>query len=184
MRFPVSGLLTCLILATAAAPRLAGAEGDRDFVFVDEDGHIVFRFAGSGPGRPTDDQMEEIIDQEFSVMVHDRLRADLLFEAEPMDSRWADTTEPRLAELVTEMKLDFSMIDIACRSASCRLLLEHERLNVSEHTSLMGEVQRAIHAFNEADPAGFEHVFLITAYDQLDQTPHVKAFLRRAAGAD
>jgi hypothetical protein len=62
-------------------------------------------------------------------------------------------------------------------------VLEHaSRLPISEHRTLMGDVQRALLAFVEARPASFEPVFLIAAYDQEGETPHIKAFLQRTDG--
>lgn len=185
MRFRAFTIVASLGLLVAAWPPLATTQDDRDFVFTDEDGHLVLRFAGSEPGGLEPDQIDEIVNAEFSTMVHDRLRADLRFDTEPLDSEWADRMEPRIAMYLREARPDFRPtfpdITVECRSASCRVLLEHtRRLQVSEHQLLMGSVQRALQAFIEANPASFEPVFLMAAYDQELEVPHIKAFLRRA----
>lgn len=185
MRFRAFTITATLGLLVAAWPLPATPQDDRDFVFTDEDGHLVLRFAGSEPGGLEPDQVDEIVNAEFSTMVHDRLRADLRFDTEPMDPEWADRMEPRIARRLRETGPDFRSIfpdiTVECRSASCRVLLEHtRRLPVSEHRLLMGNVERALQAFMEANPGSFEPVFLMAAYDQALEAPHIKAFLRRA----
>jgi hypothetical protein len=185
MRFSALIITVSFSLAVAVCPQLAATQDDRDFVFTDEEGHLVLRFAGSEPGGLEPDQFDEIVNAEFSTMVHDRLRADLRFDTEPVDSEWAESMEPRVAMYLGETGPDFwsiiADITVECRSASCRLLLEHtRRLGVSEHRMLMWSVQRALQAFMESNPASFEPVFLMAAYDQEREVPHIKAFLRRA----
>ena len=183
MRFPLLTIAASFGLAAALWPQLAAAQDDRDFVFTDDEGHLVLRFAGAEPGGLDANQVDEIVNAEFSTMVHDRLRADIRFDSEPVDSEWADSMAPRIERHVSETGPEFSAIDVRCRSASCRLVLEHTgRLRVAEHQSLMGNVQLVIRVFMEANPASFEPVFLIAAYDQERETPHIKAFLQRAAG--
>jgi hypothetical protein len=170
-------------LAVAVLPQLAATQDDRDFVFTDEEGHLVLRYAGAGPDGLDANQMEEIVNVVLSVMVHDRLRADAVFEAEPVDSQWADSMEARIERHVSETGPEFSAVDVECRSASCRLVLEHASTwSVSEHQSLMGIAQLVIQAFIEANPASFEPVFLIAAHLQEPGNPYIKLFLRRAAG--
>ena len=181
MRFSALTIAASFGLALALWPQLGATQDERDFVFTDDEGHLVLRFAGSEPGGLDTDQRDEIVNAEFSSMVHDRLRADIRFDSEPVDSEWADSMEPRIERHVRETGPEFSAIEVRCRSASCRLVLEHTgRLRISEHQSLMGNVQLVIQAFMEANPASFEPVFLIAAYDQERETPHIKAFLRRA----
>ncbi len=183
MRFSALTIAASFGLAVAVWPQLATTQDERVFVFTDEEGHLVLRFAGSEPGGLDTDQVDEIVNAEFSTMVHDRLRADIRFDSEPVDAQWADSMQPRIERHVRETGPEFSATNVECRSASCRLVLEHtSRWRVSEHQSLMGNVQLVIQAFIESNPASFEPVFLITAYDQELETPHIKAFLRRAAG--
>jgi hypothetical protein len=184
MRFSVLTIAASIGLAVVAWPRPAATQDGRDFVFTDPEGHLVLRFAGSEPGGLEPDQIDEIVNAEFSTMVHDRLRADIRFDTEPVDSEWAELMEPQIAMYLGETGPDFWSISpditVRCRSASCRLLLEHtRRLQVSEHRLLMGRVQRALQAFMESNPASFEPVFLMAAYDQELEVPHIKAFLRR-----
>ena len=184
MRFSGLTIAASFGLALAVWPQLAVSQNERDFVFTDDEGHLVLRFAGSEPGGLDTDQRDEIVNAEFSTMVHDRLRADIRFDSEPVDSEWAESMEPRIAMYLRETGPDFWSIfpdiTVECRSASCRLLLEHtRRLQVSEHRLQMGSVQRALQAFMEANLASFEPVFLMAAYDQELEVPHIKAFLRR-----
>lgn len=170
-------------LAAALWPQPAATQGERDFVSTDDEGHLILRFAGTEDRGLDADQLEEILNVQLSTMVHDRLRADSAFEAEPVDSRWAASMEPRIERLVSEMGPEFSAIDVECRSDSCRLLLEHASTwSVSAHQSLMGTAQRVIQAFIEDNPGSFEPVFLIAAHYQEPESPYMKLFLRRAAG--
>ena len=182
MRLSAVTIAASLGLAVALWPASA-AQDERDFMFTDEEGHLVLRFAGTGASGLDTDQIDEIVNAEFSRMVHDRLRADLRFDTEPLDSEWADAMEPRIRTHLRETGSGFAAIHVECRSTSCRLVLEHaSRLPISEHRTLMGHVQRALLAFIEAHPASFEPVFLIAAYDQEGATPHIKAFLQRTDG--
>ena len=170
------------LLAAAWSPG-ASAGDERDFIFTDDEGHLVLRFAGSGPGGPDIHELEEVVNQSFSVMVHDRLRADLLFEAEAVDPAWAASTEPRVRSQVGALGRRFSSIDVECRSASCRVLLEHvERLDVAEHQALVDVVQGTLEPL--IGGAGFTPVFLIAAYEQQFERPLVKVYLRRATAPD
>jgi hypothetical protein len=182
MRLSAVTIAASLGLAVALWPASA-AQDERDFMFTDEEGHLVLRFTGTGASGLDTDQRDEIVNAEFSRMVHDRLRADLRFDTEPLDSEWADAMEPRIRTHLRETGSGFAAIHVECRSTSCRLVLEHaSRLPISEHRTLMGHVQHALLAFVEAHPASFEPVFLIAAYDQEGETPHIKAFLQRTDG--
>lgn len=179
MRFSVLTIAASLGLA-AAWPRLAATQDERDFVFTDEEGHLVLRFAGAD--ELNDNQFEEIVNVQFSTMVHDRLRADVMFEAEPVDLQWADPAAARIERHVSNTGSEFSSVDVECRSASCRVVLEHvPTWRVSEHQVLMGAAQRVIQAFIEADPDSFEPVVLIAAHYQEPERPYIKVFLRRTA---
>jgi len=185
MRSTILAVAASIGVAILVWPQCSSAQDNRDFVFTDEHGHLVLRFAGAPFGGLSADQAEEILNAEFSTMVHDRLRADVRFDAEPIDSEWASVTEPRLSEQVSEMELEFSAIMVECRSVSCRLVLEHtSRVGLSEHREMLGAVQRVLQSFLETHPSGFEPVFLIAAYDKLPETPSIKVYLRRASAAD
>ena len=182
MRFIFLGISASIGLAIFACPPLANAQYNRDYVFTDEDGHLVLRFASREAGELDPDQMYEISNAEFSSMVHDRIRADLRFDAEPIDTEWAHAMQPRLKNLVSDMDVEFDAIFVECRSASCRLVLEETtKLMIPEHQALMEIVQHSIQSFIEANPASFNPVFLIAAYDQDREIPSIKAYLMRAA---
>lgn len=181
MRFSEFLLAAPAVLALAAWQPCAVAQDAQDFVYTDEEGHLVLRFAGARPGSLDASQIEEIVNVHLSTMVHDRLRADSLFEAEPVDAQWASRLEPRIERHVTETAPEFTSITVECRSASCRLVLEHESTwSVSAHQALMETAQRVIRSFIEADSAGFKHVFLIAGHYQEPESPYTKVFMRRA----
>lgn len=168
------------LLVGAMGPLPAAAQSDRDFVFKDEDGHLVLRFVGAGR-ELNSHQRDEIVNAEFSSMVHDRLRADLAFDVEPIDSEWAVSAETRIETYLRDIAPGFATVSRECRSASCRVVLEHaSRMQISEHQSLISSVQGPLQKLIEAQPISFERVFLMTAYDKNNQTPHIKAFLYRA----
>ena len=168
--------------AFAAWPQLCAAQNDRDYVFTDDQGHLVLRFAGAEHGDLDETQRDEITNVQLSTMVHDQLRADALFDAEPVDSRWAGAMKVRIEKHLTDVAPEISAIHVECRSASCRLVLDHSGgQTVAEHESLMDAVQRAVRAFIAADPASFERVFLIAAQYKEPGSPYIKVFLRRAA---
>lgn len=182
MRRLLVTLTASLCLAAAVWPAPAPAEHNRDFVFTDEDGHLVIRFVHIGPEGITPDQREEVLNAEFSTMVHDRLRADLRFEAEPVDSQWAPSVEHRLHKHLSSFAAGFSAVRIECRSATCRIVLEHtSRLPIAEHQAVMSRVEAVIQRFLDNNPSIFEPGFMLTAYDQESETPHIKVFLRRSA---
>lgn len=168
-----------LVLADAA---LSATQGDRDYVFTDDTGHLVLRFANAEPQGLTRNQMDEIVNVQLSTMVHDRLRADALFEAEPMDRRWAEAMETSLRRRLSATLPDISALHVECRSASCRVVLEHSGgQTVAEHQSVMDTVQHGMEAFIAANPGSFERVFMIAAHYKEPGSPYVKVFLRRAA---
>lgn len=176
-------IMAALGLGAAVLPCAAGAQGERDFVFTDEEGHMVLRFAGSGSGGLDADQMHEIINVSLSTMVHDKLQADIAFEAEPADPAWADAMVPRIERHVLDGRLELSALEVECRSLSCRLILEHSSTpSVAQHQALMGDVQRLIRAFVDSD-GSFAPVFLIAAYYQEPAPPLLKVYLRRTSPA-
>jgi hypothetical protein len=159
MRFLALAIAASFGLTVALWPKPAATQDDRDFVFADDEGHLVLRFAGAEPGGLDANQMEEIVNASVSTMVHDRLRADVAFDAEPVASQWADSMEPRTERHVRAAGSECSAVNVECRSASCRLVLAHSNgRSVSEHQALMGIVQLVMEAFIEANPAGFEPV--------------------------
>lgn len=180
MRASISSALISLGLALAMWPQTGRTQFDRDFVFTDLDGHLVLRFADIGPEGLDTSQSDEFLDSEFSTMVHDRLRADLLFEAEPRDPKWAASMEPQIAEHVKHAGPVFSDIFAECRAASCRVVMEQPgHWSIPEHQALLETVEKSLKAFIAAHPQDFERDFMITAYDQENEIAHIKAFLRR-----
>jgi hypothetical protein len=133
MRASVLPAVVSVALVLTMWPQGGRAQSDRDFVFTDQEGHLVLRFAGTGATGLNSSQAEEILNAEFSTMVHDRLQS----------RHWS----------------------------------------LPEHRALLGTVQESLEAFVSAHPQDFEPVFLITAYDQETETPHIKAFLRRSGRA-
>jgi hypothetical protein len=180
MQASVSSAVIFLGLALAMWPQYGRTQSDRDFVFADLEGHLVIRFAGTGHTGLDASQAEEVLNAEFSSMVHDRLRADLMFEDEPRDPEWAATMEPQIAEHVEHAGPEFSGIYTECRAASCRVVMEQSmHWTVPEHRAVLETVQKSLEAFIAARPQHFEPIFMITAYYQERETPHIKAFLRR-----
>jgi hypothetical protein len=165
-------------------PEPGRAQSDRDFVFTDLVGHLVLRFPGTGPEGLDASQRDEVVDSEFSRMVHDRLRADLLFEAEPLDPQWAASMEPQIEVHVEHAGLKFSDTVVECRAASCRIMMTQPgRWTVPEHQAVLDTLQKSLEAFVAARPQDFEPVFMMAAYDKEAQTAHVEAFLRRTGPA-
>jgi hypothetical protein len=180
----VIALGLALGLALATWPQHGHAQSDRDFIFTDLDGHLIIRFAGTGATGLDSSQAEEILNQEFSRMVHDRLRADLLFDVEPRDPEWAASMAPQIEEHVKHAGLEFSGISVECRAASCRVIMEQPvQWSVTEHQAMLETVQASLEAFIATRRQYFEPVFMITAYTKEYQTPHIKAFLRRTGNA-
>jgi hypothetical protein len=184
MRASISSTVISLGLALAMWPQSGRTQSDRDFVFADLEGHLVIRFAGTGATGLDSSQAEEILNAELSSMVHDRLRADLLFEDEPRDPEWAASMEPHIGEHVKHAGPEFSDIYTECRAASCRVIMEqHRHWTVPEHQAVLETVQESLEAFIAARRQHFEPIFMITAYYQEAETPHIKAFLRRTENA-
>jgi len=183
MRLPAHPLAASLGLALAVWSTLAGAQHARNFVRTDDEGHLILRFVGTEATGPDTQQMEEVTNAFVSVMVHDRLRADVMFEHEPVDRDWAAATESMLAGHLSGAQPEFTEIDAECRSASCRLELYHaNRWSVTDHAALMDVAQRAIQRLIAADdPPRFERVFLLAGYYQEAEPQSIKAYLRRAA---
>jgi hypothetical protein len=160
------------------------AQSDREFVFTDLQGHLMVRFVGTGATGLDSSQVEEIVNAELSDMVHDRLRADLLFQDEPGDPEWSATMAPQIEEHVRHAGPEFSDIYTECRAASCRVIMEQPvHWTVPDHRVVLETVQSSLEAFVAARPQHFEPIFMITAYYKDTETSHIKAFLRRAAPA-
>jgi len=184
MRASVTSALICLVLALAMTPQCTLAQAARDYLFTDEDGHLVLRFVGVGNDGLDSSQAYEILNQEFSRMVHDRLHADLQFAAEARDPEWAASMEPQIAEHVGHSGPDFSDIFVECRAASCRVILEQPvHWSIEGHMSVLDTVQASLEAFVSAHRQHFEPSFLMTAYYQENAMSHIKAFLRRTSDA-
>ena len=184
MRALVSSAVISLGLTLAILPQYGRSQSDRDFVFTDLDGHLVVRFAGAGATGLDTSQIDEISNAEFSSMVHDRLRADLLFEDEPRDAGWALSMEPQIEQHVKHAGPDYSDLFVECRAASCRVIMEQPlHWTVPEHQAVLATVQESLEAFIATRRQHFEPVFMITAYDQESETSHIKAFLRRTEHA-
>lgn len=185
MQLSTVSTVALLSVATAIWSPPVSAQDERDFVFTDDEGHLVLRFAGAGPAGPDAHALEEVVNASFSTMIHDHLRADLIFEAEPVDFPWADSVEPRVRSRALALGHRFSSIDVECRSTTCRLVMEHdERRDVAGHQALIEIVQRELEPLIDADPSGFEPIFLIAAYEQQFEIPQVKVYLRRSTGRD
>jgi hypothetical protein len=180
MQLRAPAIAALWILGNAVSAQPPAAAGERDFVFTDDDGHLLLRFVGAGPEAPDRHQRDEILNQEFSVMIHDDLRADIQFESERMDAEWAAMTEPRIEARAQDVRSAFSAIEIECRSTSCRLMLEHaDRRSVREHQQLIGHVQAALAPLVDSESSGFERSYLIAAYEQRSEAPLIKVYLRR-----
>lgn len=180
MQASLSSAIIPLGLVLAMWSQAGRTQSDRDFVFTDLDGHLVIRFAGTGATGLNSTQAYEVLNAEFSTMVHDRLHADLVFEDEPRDADWAASMEPQIAEHVMHAGPEFSDIFVACRAASCRVIMEQPvHWSVPEHRAVLEAVQESLEAFIASRRQHFAPVFLITAYYQEYETSHIKAFLRR-----
>lgn len=177
---------TLLAIATSIAlaifPGHAAAQGGGDFVFTDDEGHLILRYVGTDSGHLDANQFDEVGNVELSTMVHDRLRADTVFEMEAVDTKWSRPTAARIARHLRHSAPEFSDVHVECRSVSCRLVLEQRSAtwSVQAHRELMGTTQRVVQQFIEANPATFEPVFLIAGQYQEPDRPYMKLFLRRA----
>ena len=184
MRAFLSSATVFLGLTLALRPISAPAQSDRDFVFTDGEGHLIIRFAGTGASGLDASQAYEVLNAEFSTMVHDRLHADLAFEREPRDTDWGASMELEIAEHVQDAGPKFSNVFVQCRAASCRVIMQQPgHWSVAEHRAVLETMQESLDAFIASRRAHFEPVFLITAYDQEHETTHIKAFLRRTEHA-
>lgn len=188
MRTLVLSAVISLGLALAMWPHAGRtqSQSDRDFVFTDEDGHLVIRFAGIAATGLASTQVDEISNAEFSRMVHDRLRADLQFEVEPRDPEWSRSMTPQIEQHVRHTGAEFSDIYVECRATSCRVIMEQpvHWSSVPAHQAVLGVVQKSLESFLAAQGHNFERGFMITAYYQEYHTSHIKAFLRRTTGSD
>lgn len=186
MRASIPATIVSLGLALALAmwPQSGRTQSDRDFVFTDEEGHLVIRFAGTRATGLDSSQAYEVLNAEFSRMVHDRLHADLQFVAEPRDPEWAASMEPQIEKHVEHAGPEFSAILTECRAASCRIIMEQPgHWTVPAHRTVLETVQKSLEAFITARRQQFEPIFMITAYYQETETSHIKAFLRRTGHA-
>jgi hypothetical protein len=167
------------VVLIASAP-LAPAQGVSDFIFTDEEGHLVLRYVGVTPTAMTPHQREEIVNSEFSSMVHDRLRADILFDDEPPDAAWAEKLEPMLEAHILGANAGLVAAEAECRAESCRLFIDHPATwTVPEHEVLVPVVQKVLQDFMDVHPASFEPVFLIAAHYQVPDPPFIKVYLKR-----
>lgn len=181
MRASVSCAVIAAVSALTMWSEFGRTQSDREFVFADEDGHLIVRFVGAGVTGLDESQVYEISNAEFSSMVHDRLHADLRFEDEPRDPDWAASIVPDIEAHVRHAGPEFSAVFIECRAASCRLVLEQPgNWSVPEQHTVLETVQASLEQFIAGRQQHFEPGFMITAYDQQFQIPHIKAFLRRA----
>jgi hypothetical protein len=168
MQVSAFSIVALLSVAAAVWSPPVSADDERDFIFTDDEGHLVLRFAGAGPSGPDRHALEEVVN-----------------ESEPVDSEWAASMEPRVRAQATALGHRFSSIDAECRSTTCRLVLAHdERWSVAEHQALIEIVQRELEPLVEGDQSGFEPIFLIAAYEQQFEMPRVKVYLRRSTSRD
>lgn len=181
MRASVSLVLLLLGSMLASWPQSARAQSDRDFVFTDTDGHLVIRFVGNARAGLDSAQRYEVLNAEFSTMVHDRLHADLQFEDEHADPDWAARMEPEIAGYLRHAGPDFTDIHAECRAGSCRVVLEQPGhwSDIQAHQAVLETVQKSVQAFVAGRREAFEAAFMITAYYQEHETSHIKVFLRR-----
>jgi hypothetical protein len=169
-----------LLLAATSGAQSVPAQQARDFVFTDEEGHLVLRFAGVAPGALEQGQIDEIINVQMSTMVHDRLRADIEFEAESIDRDWAEPTQSLLERRLGGTDSGFAAVAAECRAVTCRIMLDHAATwTVAAHQQVMAAAQSAAEALIALEPARFQPAFLIAGQFQAPGTPYTKLFLRR-----
>ena len=172
-------------LASAAAlllwtPALF-AQNNREFVFDDEEGHLVLRFVGLGPAGMTESQRAEVVNAELSSMVHDHLRADILFETEAVDAEWATATEQHILSNLPHPGTDYADVVIECGSQTCRIRLEQAVYrDISGHRNELTRLQEDIQRLVDADPERFEATYMIAAYEKLRFAPAIKLYLKRS----
>ena len=93
-------------------------------------------------------------------MVHDRLRADLLFEDEPRDAEWALSMEPQIEQHVKHAGPDFSDLFVECRAASCRVIMEQPlHWTVPEHQAVLETVQESLEGLHRNPSAALRAGF-------------------------
>ena len=180
MRAFVTALAIGLSLAAWATP--GRTQSDRDFLFKDEHGHLIIRFTATATEGLSSAQAYEILNAEFSSMVHDRLHADLKFGEEPPDPGWARSIEPQIEQHVRRAGPEFSNVFVECRAVSCRVILEQpvHWPNPDEHQLVLESVQASIESFIGPRDEVFDPALMITAYYQENEISHIKVFLRRA----
>ena len=188
-----SGLLNSMLgqtrrlawLAVVSPMLLAGpaaAQQHRDFIRQDDEGHLILRFTGTGTNELNADQEEELVNAFVSVMVHDRLRADVLFEAEGVEADWAAPFELRLRRHLDDFESDLQVFDIECRTMTCRVAFLHDEVwNLSEHQTLMSTAQQMLEAFVASRPNHFKTDFLLAGYYQERETQYIKAYINRTS---
>ncbi len=187
----IGKLLTCyelrgpsVLAATAAMTCMLvlpiQAQHSGDFISVDEEGHLILRYAGINAAELSADQHEELLNVQLSTMVHDRIRADAVFEAEPVDRAWAIATTRRIR---TELRTDqagYRVAEVECRNTTCRIEIEHPAVwQVPAHQAVMNRVQSLIESYIREHPDSLDSTFLIAAHYQEPATPYIKAFVRR-----
>ena len=174
-------VVNLLLVALAIGPTDGRAQSGRDFVFNDEDGHLLIRFTGIGAEGLDPTQVDEISNQEFSRMVHDRLRADLRFDVEPRDADWAAFMAPQIARHIEHSAgHQFSDITTECRAASCRVIMEQPgEWSLAGQLVVLNDVETSLETFVASHRDEFKAGFMITAYYQDFKTPHIKVFLSR-----
>ena len=170
------------VIAIASMP--ASAQTARDFIFTDDEGHLILRFVGNPSGQLGPAQREEVHNAEVSVMVHDRMRADVLFESEVVESPWSSSMESQLRQHFDRLGPPFTDVGSECRSHSCRLFVDHrDGRTVREHQSLMSLLEAPVRTFIDNHPGSFDDVFLVAGYYQEPSAPYIKVYLQRTASS-
>jgi hypothetical protein len=174
--------ISALIATTVAifwSPVLV-AQNEMEFTFDDEEGHLVLRFVGLGPGGISESQRQEVVNAELSSMVHDHLRADIHFETEAVDADWAAATEQHIRANLPGPGSDFAEVVTECRSESCRIRLKQAaRWSMTEHQQRLDDIQITIQHLVDADPSRFSATYMIAAYEKLRFAPEIKIYIRR-----
>lgn len=178
-------LLLLPVFAAAEIEARDGSESVRDFVFTDEEGHLVLRFVGGDELEA--EQREEVANVQLSTMVHDRLRADALFDGEAVDKAWAKHAETLIRQTLMRQSNasefappPFAIFRVSCRTMTCRLIVEHEGgRRVSDHQGLMSRLEFRLRELFKAAPGVFEPAFMLAGQYQEPGAPYIKAYLRR-----